>query len=65
MPDTVASIRHLMEDKTDMILSSCSLQFSGERAGFDYFTIVKNLLYLNILNEEKTDGVLGNEVQTT
>lgn len=70
MPDTGAGIRHSMENKTGAALSSCSSRFSGESQNWvQVFYLsrlnISYLLYLNILNEEKMDGVTGNEVQST
>lgn len=63
-------IRHFVENKTDAALSSCSSRFSGESQNWGQVFYLSRLnifylLYLNILNEEKTNGVMGNEVQST
>jgi hypothetical protein len=53
MPDTIASIRPLVEDKLGMALSSGTSACKG-RIGLNIlFIMFKYLLYLNIFNEGK------------
>lgn len=67
MPVYCGGIRPLKEDETGRAMSSCSSQGgAGRHNGLNIlFTMFKYLLYLKVFNEETTDGILENEVQST
>lgn len=68
MADTRAGVWPLSGDDTgqDPALTQLTVQEGKTEPGSNVlFIMVKYLLNLKILNEEKTDGVLENEVQST
>ena len=68
MADTRAGVWPLSGDHSgqDPALTQLTVQQGKTEPGSNVlFIMVKYLLYLKFLNEEKTDGVLENEVQST
>ena len=68
MADTRAGVWPLGGDHNgqDAALTQLTVQQGKTEPGSNVlFIMVKYLLYLKILNEEKMDGVLENEVQST
>ena len=68
MADTRAGVWPLSGDHSgqDPALTQLTVQQGKTEPGSNVlFIMVKYLLYLKFLNEEKMDGVLENEVQST
>lgn len=63
MADTRAGVWPLSGDHNGQ--DAALTQLTVQQGSNVLFIMVKYLLFLKILNEEKTDGVLENEVQST